>query len=129
VPVSEAKAGRRKRTRVHVGALADFNAERFTIVEAGSETIGVLRLDDGVTAMRNYCPHMGGRLCRGDVRGTMWARSPDEMVYDEEALIVRCPMHRWEWSIRDGSPVGRVTNLRAKVFDSEVVDEQVYVYV
>jgi 3-phenylpropionate/trans-cinnamate dioxygenase ferredoxin subunit len=126
VPRPEATA-RRQRARTRVGRLADIPDDRFHVVRAGREEVGLIRTPNGVFALRNYCPHMGGRLCAGDVRGTMRATGPDELVYDEDHRIVRCPWHRWEWSVEDGTPVGRVTNLRVKLFPVELDGDDVYV--
>lgn len=124
-----ARRRRRPRERFHVGRLDELPQDRFHIVDLGRERVGVVRTADGVHALRDLCPHMGARLCRGDVRGLMRATSPDEVVYDESTMVVRCPWHRWEWSLETGEPIGRVTNLRAKTFEVEVVDGDVFVLV
>jgi nitrite reductase/ring-hydroxylating ferredoxin subunit len=130
VPQREAaQTRRRERRRRHAGRLEDIPTDGFHVVRLGSEEVGLVRTPNGVFALRNYCPHMGGRLCVGDIRGTMRATAPDEIVYDEEHQIVRCPWHRWEWSIETGTPVGRVTNLRVKMFPVEVDGDDVYVVV
>lgn len=124
-----ARPRRRPRERLRACRIDELPRDRFHIVQLGRERVGLVRTADGVRALRDLCPHMGARLCQGDVRGLMWATSPDEVVYDERTLVVRCPWHRWEWSLETGAPIGRVTNLRAKTFEVEVVDGDVFVLI
>lgn len=116
----------RTRPRHHVGHVGDFPPGEFRLVRVGSTEVGVILTSEGLAAMRNHCPHMGADICRGEVVGTMRDSAPDEFDYDPEHLAIQCPWHRWQWSLRDGAALGRVTNRRLRLYDVEVEGDDVY---
>ena len=72
--------------RVTVCRLSDLPARQGHLVEAGGEAIALFRVGDEVHAIENTCPHRGGPLAFGDLRGA----------------TVYCPLHAWAFDVRSG---------------------------
>lgn len=109
--------------------LSDLPLDVFRIVVIDEVEIGVVRTPRGVYALRNLCPHMGAPVCRGDVRGFMRGSSPEDLEYDDDVRVIRCPWHGWEYSLETGRVEGRALNRRVKTYRVEVEGDEVYVYV
>ena len=62
-----------------VGPLADLPTGIGFRVEVGGHAIAVFRVDDGVRAIGDSCPHLGASLSEGMVNGK----------------IAVCPWHGW----------------------------------
>lgn len=109
-----------------VGSVEDFVLDEIRLVELEGREIGVVRTAAGFFAIGNRCPHQGGPLCLGRVTGTMLPSRPNEYVYGEEGLVVRCPWHGYEFHLRTGESVGGAVRGRAAVYPVEVRDGVVY---
>ncbi|MFB6160650.1 MAG: Rieske (2Fe-2S) protein [Haloferacaceae archaeon] len=76
------------------------------VAEVAGTEVGVFRVDGEFRAVTNYCPHQAGPLCEGVVRGRMvggddgWA-----WEFDEDASVVECPWHGWEFDVETGTNV------------------------
>ena len=93
-----------------VAKSADVEEGKGLIVWAGTVKVALFRSGGALFAIRNQCPHMGGDLGEGDLRGE----------------IVRCPWHGWKFSIRTGKmPETEVVGVRT--FEVRVDGEDVYV--
>jgi nitrite reductase/ring-hydroxylating ferredoxin subunit len=55
-------------------------------VQAGERFYALVNLDGVLHAVDNNCPHMGGPLSKGSLRG--------------KSLI--CPWHAWSWDVTSG---------------------------
>jgi nitrite reductase (NADH) small subunit len=94
--------------RYVVGAVADIPPGASTIVypDKVKSGIGVFNIGGEFYALKNTCPHMGGPLCKGRVRGTTEADVSDEnrvaMHWVRDGEIVACPWHHWEFDIKTG---------------------------
>lgn len=111
----------------HVGSLAEFELDVCKIVQVDGRDVGVIRTEQGVYAIANRCPHMGGGICYGTVTGLMTATSPENISYDETRKAMRCPWHGWEFFLSDGTAVGGITNRRLRRFPLHVIQDEVYV--
>ena len=97
--------------RYVVGAVADLPPGTSTVVypEKVRSGIGVFNVDGEFYALKNTCPHMGGPLCKGTVRGTSQAEPLDDgqpqMNWVRSGEIVACPWHHWEFDIKTGRTI------------------------
>jgi len=66
--------------------LSDIEEGRGIAVEADGVELAVFRRGEEVFALENACPHRGGPLAFGDLRG--------DTVY--------CPLHAWPFDLRTG---------------------------
>ncbi len=71
--------------------------------------IGVFNVGGEFYALKNTCPHMGGPLCKGRVRGTTEACAKDDerlgIQWVRDGEIIACPWHHWEFEIRTGRTI------------------------
>jgi nitrite reductase/ring-hydroxylating ferredoxin subunit len=97
--------------RYVVGAVNDFPPGSSTVVypDKVKSGVGVFNIDGQFYALKNTCPHMGGPLCQGRVRGTSTAAPPDGdrvgMLWVREGEIIACPWHHWEFDIKTGRTI------------------------
>jgi NAD(P)H-dependent nitrite reductase small subunit len=61
------------------------------LVMADSQEIALFRIDGTYHAIENRCPHRGGYLSDGAIRGSQ----------------VSCPLHGWTFDIRTGECIQR----------------------
>ena len=72
-------------------------------VQVGAREIAVFHLEDGLFAIDNLCPHRGGPLGEGDLKGH----------------LIHCPLHAWCFDLKTGnSPV--YTMARVMTFEVRV---------
>ncbi|NUR96952.1 MAG: Rieske 2Fe-2S domain-containing protein [Kribbellaceae bacterium] len=97
--------------RYVVGPAAELPPGSSTVVypDRVKSGIGVFNVDGEYYALKNTCPHMGGPLCKGTVRGTSAAEvTPDaqpEVRWERAGEIVSCPWHHWEFEIKTGRTI------------------------
>lgn len=95
---------------VHIGSIDDFKAEEGRFVEAGGKELAVFRVNGGIYAVDNLCPHQGGPLSEGMVEG-------DQVI---------CPWHAWVFCMKTGvSPVS--PNIRVDTYPVRIQGKDVYV--
>ena len=83
--------------------LSDLREGEGKVVEVEGLELALFRVGDEVVALENACPHRGGPLAFGDVRGA----------------TVYCPLHAWPFDLRTGKctefPEVRARTLRVRV--------------
>lgn len=106
----------------------DLSSAEFTIVEVNGREIGLIRVGDDVHAVRNRCPHMGAKICHGQVGETLTTGSLiGDYDVDERGLVVRCPWHKWEFLLSNGeSLLSGFLSDPLKKYDVTIVDGSVY---
>lgn len=90
------------------------------IVSLGPRSIGVFNVGGEYFALRNRCPHQGGPLCEGKLWGTVEAALPGEFETGEQAEILTCPYHGWEFHIRTGRSWCDPDRLRIRTYQVHV---------
>ena len=104
---------------VDVGALLDLERQGRVVARIEGREVGVVR--DGETGalhgIRNRCPHHGGPLCLGTVRGRV-AGTPGRYALTE-TRVLSCPWHGWEFDLQTGRCLDEPT-LRAAVYPVRV---------
>jgi len=92
--------------------------------------IGVLQGQDGKWhAVRNLCPHRGGAVCRGRIRGTMLPTAPGSLDYALDGKILVCPWHQHEFDIETGECLFIDDRSWLVKYPVEVIDGEVRVRV
>jgi nitrite reductase/ring-hydroxylating ferredoxin subunit len=121
---------RPRKTRFVVGPAADLQPGMSTIVypDKVKSGIGVFNVDGDFYALKNTCPHMGGPLCRGKVRGTSRAEvsadAQPEVLWERHGEILSCPWHHWEFEIKTGRTIF-TSKQRVRGYPVEVVPPDV----
>ena len=87
------------------------------IVEIAGRSIGVFNVNGEFFALRNRCPHQGGPLCIGPVRGFVASPGPGEYHLTRHGEILRCPWHGWEFDIRTGQSWFDPRRVRVRSYD------------
>jgi nitrite reductase (NADH) small subunit len=94
------------------------------LVDVGGHRVGVFRVGDELYALADRCPHRGAPLCQGAVATVIEVRD-GAVTLGEEHAVVRCPWHKWEFSIASGralaDPKLRVRRYAVRVDGDELV--------
>jgi nitrite reductase/ring-hydroxylating ferredoxin subunit len=110
-----------------VCSLGDLQDGVVTEVRVAKRRAGAVRLGNDVVVFSGTCPHRGGPLCLGKMRYALTSRVPGQIDVDRGQVVVSCPWHGWEFRLDTGfSLVG--DKLRVKIYDTEVIDDRVIVY-
>lgn len=91
------------------------------IVTVAGRSIGVFNLDGEFFALRNRCPHQGGRLCEGKLWGVLRSERPGAFEYRPSREILCCPWHGWEFHVRTGQSWCAPERLRVRRYEVETV--------
>ena len=111
---------------VDVGLIQDFPEGKVSVVTAGRAEIGIINWRGRIHAISGVCTHQGGPLCRGILTARLSAAKPGAMAAEEEAPVIACPWHGWEFDIATGQAIWDA-NLRVRVFPVEIVGDRVLV--
>lgn len=100
-----------ERDRVFVAETAALEPGERKIVDAGETSIGVFNVDGEFYALENRCAHQGGPVCTGKQQGAIVGEfvGPGERVeerFDDEAPVIACPWHGYEYELETGTHVG-----------------------
>ncbi len=91
------------------------------IVTVAGRSIGVFNLDGEFFALRNRCPHQGGKLCEGKLWGVIRSEQPGAYEYRPSREILCCPWHGWEFHVRTGQSWCAPERLRVRRYEVETV--------
>lgn len=110
--------------RIALIPIAEVKKDRFTIIDHGKVSIGIIKVEGGVKCYLNSCPHAGAPICMGKVSKIITGNKHNEKVAGNE-LIVKCPWHGWEFHIKTGQSylpgLGKLVALKSEVIDGQVV--------
>jgi nitrite reductase (NADH) small subunit len=93
------------------------------IVEFRGREVGIYNLGGEFYALRNYCPHQGGPLCRGLFGQTTLPSAPQELVLG--GRVAMCPWHHFEFDLVTGECVSEPT-MKVKPYKVSVMDGKIY---
>jgi nitrite reductase (NADH) small subunit len=95
----------------HVADLDELEEAKPRIVAVAGRSIGIIKSNGKVYAVRNVCPHKGAPVCRGQLTGTMLPSDPLQFIFGLENQVLQCPWHGWEFNLETGSRLcgGRAT--------------------
>lgn len=79
-------------------------------VEVGKALVALLNLDGALYAIDNDCPHRGGPLAHGDLKG----------------FLLHCPLHAWPFDVRTGQ-CSLFPSARVRVFDVRVHEGRIQI--
>ena len=92
------------------------------IVDVAGRSIGIFNLQGEYFALRNICPHQGGKLCEGKTWGLIEASKPGDLHYSRPGEIITCIWHGWEFDIRTGQSWCDPIKLRVRKYDVDIAD-------
>jgi len=94
--------------RIKVGTFKEIPRSYGKVVQAGGKLIALFKMQDTVYAIDNECPHRGGPIGEGSVKGK----------------LVSCPWHLWAFDITSGqclsNPYGHVRSYTVSVDGDDV---------
>jgi len=100
------------------------------VVDLGSRTIGIFRLEGKLHAYENVCPHQGGPVCQGTILPRVVEQlEPDSKAatgfrFDRGDMHIVCPWHGFEYSIDTGKHAGtpkfKLTRVQVTELNGEV---------
>jgi 3-phenylpropionate/trans-cinnamate dioxygenase ferredoxin subunit len=107
-----------------IGAVVDLPPGARKIVELEGQSIGVFNVSGSYYALRNRCPHQGGPLCLGSLKGTALPSRPGEYIWGREGEILRCPWHGWEFDVTTGRSLWQPERCRVRAYEVTVEPEE-----
>ncbi len=97
---------------VKLATLDDLPPDSALEVEHDGRIYAIFHIDGQISAIDGICPHQGGPLAEGELRGT----------------VVTCPWHGWQFDVRDGQSLLHV-KIRQPTFEVKVEGQDVLVAV
>lgn len=116
-----------KRGLHRVGPLAGIREGERQIIQVGTLSVGVYRINGALHAIKNQCPHQGAPLCLGHLGATHAPGKVDEFQPALHGRVLRCPWHGWEFDVASGKGLYDAKS-RVKTYQT-VVDEEGIVWV
>jgi nitrite reductase/ring-hydroxylating ferredoxin subunit len=114
--------------REHVVAATDeIQPGGVKIVPIGRHGVGVYNVNGTYYAIANYCPHEGGPLCSGRLRGrtVVDADAPGDAVMVRDLEFIHCPWHQWGFELATGTttvkPEWSIRTYPVRVIGNEVL--------
>jgi 3-phenylpropionate/trans-cinnamate dioxygenase ferredoxin subunit len=107
-----------------VGRVEDLPPGQRKIVEVEGQSIGVFNVGGTFYALKNRCPHQGGPLCQGSLKGTTLPSPPGEYRWGREGEILRCPWHGWEFDVTTGRSLWHPQRCRVRAYEVTVEPDE-----
>jgi nitrite reductase (NADH) small subunit len=77
--------------QIKVSALADFQPGDMKLLSLAGIGLAVFNIEGRFYAIRNRCPHEGGPVATGPIKGT----------------LITCPRHGWQFDLTTGQSTNR----------------------
>jgi nitrite reductase (NADH) small subunit len=111
---------------VRVCRLDDLELDQIRRVAIGGRELCLAQTAAGLFAFGSVCPHQGGPMCEGAIRGTMTPSARNEYTFDRAGEVIACPWHGYEFDLRTGLSIGGVVRGRVGAYPVEVRGGDVY---
>jgi 3-phenylpropionate/trans-cinnamate dioxygenase ferredoxin subunit len=102
---------------VDIGPVSEYPPGTIRVLAFGDREVGVYNVRGEFFAIRNFCPHRGAPICRGQLTGTMVPSGPGKLEWGLEGQVVQCPWHRWEFDLRTGKALFGVDRRRLILYE------------
>ena len=89
-------------------------------MQVEGRSIGVFNVHGTFYALRNSCPHQGGPLCLGSIKGMTLPSAPGEYLWARDGEILRCPWHGWEFDLTTGRAICEPDRTRVRTYEVTV---------
>lgn len=110
-----------------VTELAGLENAKPQIFSVAGRSIGLIRSNGTVYAVRNVCPHKRAPVCRGTLKGTMLPSDPNTFVFGLENQVLQCPWHGWEFDLETGRTLCAGETKKLTLYPVTIKDDEVYV--
>jgi nitrite reductase (NADH) small subunit len=110
-----------------VAQLAELEDAKPRIVSVAGRSIGLIRSNGTVYAVRNVCPHKRAPICRGTLKGTMLPSDPSKFVFGLEDQVLQCPWHGWEFDLATGRTLCGGESKKLIRYPVTIKEEAIYV--
>ena len=110
-----------------VATLDQLDEAKPKLVAVAGRSIGVIRSNGNIYAVRNLCPHKRAPVCQGTVKGTMLPSDPNTFMFGLEDQVLQCPWHGWEFDLNTGRTLCGHANKKLTFYPVIVKDDAVYI--
>jgi nitrite reductase/ring-hydroxylating ferredoxin subunit len=128
MPASSTASTERSPTRVRVCSVAELQPGGRKIVRHRGREVGVFNVDGAYYALANRCPHRGAPICLGWVRPLITCDQQRVVAVHDDANILRCPWHQWEFDMQTGQS-NVDTRMHVRTYRVETAGDDVQVYI
>ena len=112
---------------VDLGPVDSFQENAIRVVVTDRHEVGVFKWRGALYAIRNYCCHQGGPICRGSLTLRIASSSVGEVEIDQDTPVLLCPWHNWEFDPRTGRALIEGDRFRLKMWPIRVADEHAFI--
>ena len=95
---------------VPVADVDEVPSDQGLTVAVGQREIGIFKIDGRIWAIDNVCPHAGGPLAEGQLKGS----------------VIQCPWHAWTFEVTTGVCTFH-GDLKADCFEVRLQEGQVWI--
>ena len=81
----------------YICELEELALDAIRTVQVDARDVCIVRTSAGVFAFGTTCPHQGGPMCHGLIKGTMDPSERNEYVFALDGEVVTCPWHGFEF--------------------------------
>jgi nitrite reductase/ring-hydroxylating ferredoxin subunit len=97
------------------------------ITEVNGQEIAVIKYQDELYALANFCIHQSGPLCEGEITGQVTVADDGwDWRFEDEGKCISCPWHGWTFDITTGKSV-KDPDLAVPSYDVEIEEGEIFV--
>ena len=82
--------------------LDELELDQIRRIDIGGRELCLVHTVAGLFAFGSVCPHQGGPMCEGLIKGTMEPSPRNEYTFALAGEVVACPWHGYEFDLRTG---------------------------